>query len=71
MRLKTAEFKNNIDIINMEDELLASFNVSSLLTNVPINTALDLIYDCLKSDADLSVRFINFSDCSEFIHGFF
>ncbi|CAH8645410.1 unnamed protein product [Schistosoma bovis] len=50
------EFKNIIDTIDIqEDEILASFDVSSLLTNIPVNRALDIIYDCLESDSDLDL----------------
>ncbi|VDP47692.1 unnamed protein product [Schistosoma mattheei] len=51
------EFKNLIDTINIEeDEIMVSFDVSSLFTNVPINRALDIINDCLESDLDLNLR---------------
>ncbi|CAH8464949.1 unnamed protein product [Schistosoma rodhaini] len=51
------EFKNIIDTIDIEeDEVMASFDVSSLFTNVPINRALDIIYACLESDLDLNLR---------------
>ncbi|VDP43753.1 unnamed protein product [Schistosoma mattheei] len=51
------EFENLIDTIDIEeDEITASFDVSSLFTNVPINRALDIINDCLESDLDLNLR---------------
>ncbi|VDP77728.1 unnamed protein product [Schistosoma mattheei] len=51
------EFKNSIDTIDIEeDEIMSRFDVSSLFTNVPINRALDIINDCLKSDLDLNLH---------------
>ncbi|VDP79738.1 unnamed protein product [Schistosoma mattheei] len=51
------EYKNFIDTIDIEeDEIMASFDVFSLLTNVLINRAFDIINDCLESDSDLNLR---------------
>ncbi|VDP37317.1 unnamed protein product [Schistosoma mattheei] len=51
------EFKNLTDTIDIEeDEIMASFDVSSLFTNVPISRAMDIINVCLEADLDLNLR---------------
>ncbi|VDP32291.1 unnamed protein product [Schistosoma mattheei] len=51
------EFKDIIDNIDIEeDEIVVNFDVSSLITNVPVNRALDIIYDCLESDSESNLR---------------
>ncbi|VDP57296.1 unnamed protein product [Schistosoma mattheei] len=54
---KSMEFKNIIDTIYVEeDEILASFDVSFLFINLPVNRELDIIHDCLESDSDMNLR---------------
>ncbi|CAH8512007.1 unnamed protein product [Schistosoma guineensis] len=53
----STEFKNNIDTIHIEEnEMMPSFDVSSLFTNVFINRVLDIIYDYFESDSYFNLR---------------
>nr|CAX83713.1 reverse transcriptase [Schistosoma japonicum] len=51
------DFKNMITNMRLEeDEIMASFDVCSLFTNVHINNSLDIINEYLLADNDLSIR---------------
>nr|CAH8834105.1 unnamed protein product [Trichobilharzia regenti] len=51
------EFKRKINLTNIEeDEIMASFDVYSLFTNVPVNDSLSIIYNLLCADDELSDR---------------
>nr|CAH8868084.1 unnamed protein product [Trichobilharzia regenti] len=51
------EFKRKINLTNTEeDEIMASFCVYSLFTNVPVNDSLSIIYNLLCTDDELSGR---------------
>ena len=57
-----------------EDEILVSFDVTSLYTNVPIKETLVIIKTLMENDADLQNK-TNFPpkdlfDITEFLHGF-
>lgn len=55
-RIKNSiEFMNNISIIHKEgDEMMASFDVPSSLTNVPINRTSNIIYEYSHSESSFN-----------------
>ena len=48
--------KEMADVTLAQEELLVSFDVSSLFTNVPVNEAVEVIWGMLRNDQELSER---------------